>query len=137
MIALGIGSAPPFRSRRPRRDMQVMSMDYIFAAKAANRPELAIAVRHVLPNIGGMLIVQCSVNFAIAVLAEAGLSFLGLGTMPPTPSWGPHAAGLAAVPGNERLPHHLPGLAIAIAVLGFNLFGDGLRDRLDPKLRSR
>lgn len=137
MIALGIGSAPAFARVARAGTMQVMSMDYVFAAKAANRPEVAIAVRHVLPNIGGMLIVQCSVNFAIAVLAEAGLSFLGLGTMPPTPSWGRMLLDSQQFLGASDYLIIFPGLAIAIAVLGFNLFGDGLRDRLDPKLRSR
>jgi peptide/nickel transport system permease protein len=137
MIALGIGSAPAFARVARAGTRQVMSMDYVFAARAANRSGLAIAVRHVLPNIGGMLIVQCSVNFALAVLAEAGLSFLGLGTMPPTPSWGRMLMDSQQFLGTASYLAIFPGLAIAIAVLGFNLFGDGLRDRLDPKLRSR
>ncbi len=94
-------------------------------------------MRHVLPNIGGMLIVQCSVNFAIAVLAEAGLSFLGLGTMPPTRRGAACSWISQQFLGASDYLIIFPGLAIAIAVLGFNLFGDGLRDRLDPKLRSR
>ncbi|MFD1046170.1 ABC transporter permease, partial [Kibdelosporangium lantanae] len=95
------------------------------------------AVRHVLPNIGGLLIVQSSVSFAIAVLSEAALSFLGFGTRPPTPSWGrmlQESQELLAVQPRLAL---VPGVAIAIAVLGFNLLGDGLRDRLDPKLAGR
>ncbi|HCJ48779.1 ABC transporter permease [Microbacterium sp.] len=137
MIALGIGSAPAFARVARAGTMQVMSMDYVFAARAANRSGFAIAVRHVLPNIGGMLIVQCSVNVAIAVLAEAGLSFLGLGTMPPTPSWGRMLLDSQQFLASASYLAIFPGIAIAIAVLAFNLFGDGLRDRLDPKLRSR
>lgn len=137
MIALGIGSAPAFARVARSGTLQVMSMDYIFAARAANRPGLSIAVRHVLPNISGMLIVQCSVNFAIAVLAEAGLSFLGLGTLPPTPSWGRMLLDSQQFLATNAYLAVFPGAAIAIAVLGFNLLGDGLRDRFDPKMRTR
>lgn len=137
MIALGIGSAPAFARVARAGTLQVMSMDYIFAARASNRSDLAIAVRHVTPNIAGMIIVQCSVNFAVAVLAEAGLSFLGLGTVPPTPSWGRMLLDSQQFLGTHNYLAIFPGLAIAFAVLGFNLLGDGLRDRFDPKLRSR
>lgn len=137
MIALGIGSAPAFARVARSGTMQVMSMDYIFAARAANRSGLAIALRHVLPNISGMVIVQCSVNFAIAVLAEAGLSFLGLGTLPPTPSWGRMLLDSQQFLATNTYLAIFPGVAIALAVLGFNLLGDGLRDRLDPKMRNR
>ena len=89
-----------------------------------------------LPNIASIVIVQASVSFALAVLAEAGLSYLGLGTPPPTPSWG-----LMLYEGQDFLAQHpllvvFPGGAIAIAVLGFNLFGDGLRDLLDPRMEA-
>ncbi len=137
MIALGIGSAPAFARVARAGTLQVMSMDYIFAARASNRPETAIALRHVVPNIGGMLIVQCSVNFALAVLAEAGLSFLGLGTVPPTPSWGRMLLDSQQFLGTYNYLAIAPGIAIAVAVLGFNLLGDGLRDLFDPKMRSR
>jgi peptide/nickel transport system permease protein len=137
MIALGIGAAPAFARVTRAGTLQVMKTDYVFAAKAANRSGLAIAIHHVLPNIGGMIVVQCSVNFAIAVLAEAGLSFLGLGTKPPTPSWGRMLQDSQQFLGTHDYLAVIPGLAIAIAVLGFNLLGDGLRDRFDPKLRTR
>ena len=137
MIALGIGSAPAFARVARSGTLQVMSMDYIFAARAANRSGLAIALRHVLPNISGMVIVQCSVNFAIAVLAEAGLSFLGLGTLPPTPSWGRMLLDSQQFLATNTYLAIFPGVAIAMAVLGFNLLGDGLRDRFDPKMRNR
>lgn len=137
MIALGIGAAPAFARVARSGTLQVVSGDYVLAARSANRSGFAIAIRHVLPNISGMLFVQCSVNFAIAVLAEAGLSFLGLGTKPPTPSWGRMLQDSQQFLGSHNYLALFPGLAIAVAVLGFNLFGDGLRDRFDPLLRSR
>lgn len=137
MIALGIGSAPAFARVARAGTLQVVGTDYVFAARAANRSGLAIAVRHILPNISGMLVVQCSVNFAIAVLAEAALSFLGLGTKPPTPSWGRMLQDSQQFLGTHDYLAIFPGLAIAVAVLGFNLLGDALRDRFDPKMRTR
>ncbi|MCJ1702224.1 MULTISPECIES: ABC transporter permease [unclassified Rathayibacter] len=137
MVALGIGAAPAFARVARAGTLQVMGTDYVFAARAANRSGFAIAIRHVLPNIAGLLVVQCSVNFGIAVLAEAGLSFLGLGTKPPTPSWGRMLQDSQQFLGAYDYLAIVPGLAIAIAVLGFNLLGDGLRDRFDPKMRNR
>jgi len=137
MVALGIGSAPAFARVARAGTLQVVGTDYVFAARAANRSGLSIALRHVLPNISGMLVVQCSVNFAIAVLAEAALSFLGLGTKPPTPSWGRMLLDSQQFLGTHDYLAIFPGLAIAVVVLGFNLFGDGLRDRFDPKMRNR
>ncbi|ONI78627.1 peptide ABC transporter permease [Actinosynnema sp. ALI-1.44] len=137
MVAIGIATVPSFARIARSGTMQVMSTEYVLAARAAGRSRLVIARRHVLPNIAGLLIVQSSVSFAIAVLAEAALSFLGFGTRPPTPSWGrmlQESQELLAV--QPRLAI-VPGIAIAVAVLGFNLLGDGLRDRLDPRLAGR
>ena len=136
MVALGIGSIPAFARVARGGTLQVMRSDYVLAARAANRGELAIAARHVLPNIAGTVLVQCSVNFAIAVLAEAGLSFLGLGTPPPTPSWGRMLQESQQFLGVADHLAIVPGAAIAVAVLGFNLLGDGLRDVLDPRLSA-
>lgn len=136
MVAIGIAAIPAFARVARAGTLQVMKTDYIFAARAANRPALMIALRHVLPNISGMLVVQASVNFAIAVLAEAGLSFLGMGTPRPTPSWGRMLQESQQFLGSEVYLALAPGCMIAIAVLGFNLLGDGLRDRFDPKLRE-
>jgi ABC-type glutathione transport system ATPase component/ABC-type dipeptide/oligopeptide/nickel transport system permease subunit len=136
MIALGIGSIPAFARVARSGTLQVMRSDYVVAARAANRGELAIAGRHVLPNIAGTVLVQCSVNFAIAVLAEAGLSFLGLGTPPPTPSWGRMLQESQQFLGVADHLAIVPGVAIAVAVLGFNLLGDGLRDVFDPRLSA-
>ncbi|MEU4384732.1 dipeptide ABC transporter ATP-binding protein [Promicromonospora sp. NPDC023805] len=136
MVALGIGSIPAFARVARGGTLQVVRSDYVLAARAANRGELAIAARHVLPNIGGMVMVQCSVNFATAVLAEAGLSFLGLGTPPPTPSWGRMLQESQQFLGVADHLAIVPGVAIAVAVLGFNLLGDGLRDVFDPRLSA-
>lgn len=137
MIAIGIATVPSFARLARSGTLQVMSTEYVLAARAANRPRPAIAARHVLPNIAGLLLVQASVSFAIAVLAEAALSFLGFGTRPPTPTWG------RMLQESQQLLYSTPelalwpGLAIALAVLGFNLLGDGLRDRFDPRLERR
>ncbi|MFD2794279.1 dipeptide ABC transporter ATP-binding protein [Promicromonospora vindobonensis] len=136
MVALGIGSIPAFARVARSGTLQVMRSDYVLAARAANRGEAAIAARHVLPNIAGTVLVQCSVNFAIAVLAEAGLSFLGLGTPPPTPSWGRMLQESQQFLGVADHLAIVPGVAVAVAVLGFNLLGDGLRDVLDPRLSA-
>ena len=137
MIAIGIAAGPGFARVARAGTLRVMSSDFVLAARGASQPETRIARRHVLPNIFDLVIIQASVTFALAILAEAALSFLGLGTPPPEPSWGRMLQG-----GQDYLavaPHLTvwPGLAIALAVLGFNLLGDGLRDVLDPKTRGR
>ena len=137
MVAVGIAAIPGFARVARSGTMQVLGSEYVRAAKASNRSAPAIAIVHVLPNIAGMVIVQASVAFAISVLAEAGLSFLGLGTQAPTPSWG-----RMLQESQQYLSTHAelalwPGVFIALAVLGFNLLGDGLRDRFDPKMEAR
>jgi peptide/nickel transport system permease protein len=137
MIAIGIATIPSFARLARSGTLQVMSTEYVLAARSGGRSRPFIARRHVLPNIAGLVIVQCSVSFAIAVLAEAALSFLGFGTRPPTPSWGrmlQESQDLLTVQPRLAL---VPGLAIAVAVLGFNVLGDGLRDRFDPRLERR
>lgn len=137
MLAIGIATIPAFARIARGGTLQVMSSEYALAARAAGRTRLAIAVRHVLPNIAPLLIVQSSVAFGIAVLAEAALSFLGFGTKPPTPSWGRMLQESQELLATKPLLSLWPGLAIALAVLGFNLLGDGLRDRFDPRLDER
>ncbi|MEJ3654176.1 ABC transporter permease [Actinomycetes bacterium KLBMP 9759] len=134
MVAIGIATVPSFARLARSGTMQVMSTEYVLAARAAGRPGPAVAARHVLPNIAGLLLVQASVSFAIAVLAEAALSFLGFGTRPPTPSWGRMLQEAQQLLYSTPELALWPGLAIALAVLGFNLLGDGLRDRFDPRL---
>ncbi|OJV59254.1 MAG: peptide ABC transporter permease [Cellulomonas sp. 73-145] len=136
MVALGIGAAPGFVRVTRAGTLQVLSREYALAARAAGRGPLYTAVRHVLPNVRSMLIVQASVGFALAVLAEAALSYLGLGTPPPTPSWGRMLQDAQAFLYVQPLLIVWPGVAIAWTVLGFNLLGDGLRDRLDPRLEA-
>lgn len=137
MIAIGIATVPSFARVIRSGAVQVMGTEYILAARSAGRPPFAIGLRHVLPNVSSLIIVQASVSFAIAVLAEAALSFLGFGTPPPTPSWGRMLQESQEMLYNAPRLALFPGLAIALAVLGFNLLGDGLRDRFDPKLEDR
>ena len=137
MIAIGVSTVPSFARVARAGTLQVLSREYTLAARAGGRSRSWIAWRHVLPNISSMVVVQASVSFAIAVLAEAALSFLGFGTAPPTPSWGrmlQESQELLAVDARLAL---VPGAAIAVAVLGFNLLGDGLRDRFDPRVEVR
>ncbi|WP_231446129.1 ABC transporter permease [Brevibacterium zhoupengii] len=137
MVAVGIAAIPGFARVARSGTMQVLGSEYVRAAKASNRSAPAIAIVHVLPNIAGMVIVQASVAFAISVLAEAGLSFLGLGTQAPVPSWGRMLQESQQFLSTQPELALWPGLFIALAVLGFNLLGDGLRDRFDPKMEAR
>jgi peptide/nickel transport system permease protein len=137
IIAIGIFNIPVFA--RVTRNAAVASWgrDYVRAAVALGRGPVAITWRHVLPNIMSLLIVQATIQFAVAILAEAALSFLGIGVQPPEASWGrmlnDSLTYMYAQPGLAIWP----GLAILLAVLGLNLLGDGLRDLLDPRLRRR
>jgi peptide/nickel transport system permease protein len=109
---------------------------YIEAARALGAPTGRILARHVFPNITAPLIVHASLNFAFAVLAEASLAFLGLGNKPPAPSWGSMVSTSYGFLQQAPWAALFPGAAIALTVLGFNLLGDGLRDALDPRLRT-
>nr|NLD40713.1 ABC transporter permease [Actinomycetales bacterium] len=136
ILALGIGASPGVARVVRAGTRQVLSREYALAARAAGRGPLFVAVRHVLPNIRGILIVQATVGFALAVLAEAALSYLGLGTTPPTPSWGWMLKEAQGAVYARPLLVVWPGIAIAITVLGLNLLGDGVRDRYDPRLEG-
>lgn len=136
MIAIGIASIPAFIRIARAGTLQVMSQDFIPAARVSGTPRFAIALRHVLPNIAPLVGVQASVSFGIAILAEAGLSYLGLGTPATTPTWGRMLRDAQNLLFRDPLQALWPGLAISIAVLGFNLLGDALRDYLDPRLRE-
>ncbi|BBO77016.1 peptide ABC transporter permease [Desulfosarcina widdelii] len=135
MLAIGIFYIPVFARLARASALTVKELDYIAAARIAGQGEAAIVRRHVLPNILSPLIVQATVQFAVAILAEAGLSYLGLGTQPPHPSWGRMLNEAQTFMELAPWMALFPGLAIAWAVLGFNLLGDGLRDILDPRLR--
>lgn len=135
IIAIGIFNIPVFARIIRGAALSIWQREFILAARSAGKGRLRISIEHVLPNTISMLIVQATIQFALGILAEAGLSYLGLGTQPPAPSWGKmlneaqtfiHFAPQLAI---------YPGVAIVLTVLGLNLFGDGLRDVLDPKLR--
>lgn len=136
MVAIGIASIPVFARVTRAGALGVMESEYVLAARAYRRSTVAILWRHVLPNIRALLIVQMSLIFSIAILAEAGLSYLGLGAAAPTPSWGLMVQDAQQYLNRDPLLVFWPGIFIALAVLGFNLLGDGLRDVLDPRLRS-
>jgi len=138
IIAIGIFNIPTFARVTRASANAVWSREYVLAARACGKSRWAITLEHVLPNILPMLIVQATIQFALAILAEAALSYLGLGTQPPQPSWGRMLSEAQTLMFEAPLLAIWPGLAIALAVLGLNLLGDGLRDRLDPRLaRSR
>ena len=113
--------------------MAVKSEDYVEAARAVGNSQVRIAVRHILPNILPALLVQMTLSMATAIIAEASLSFLGLGQQPPAPSWGTMLNTAQRFMSNAPWMAIYPGLAIFLTVLSFNLLGDGLRDALDPK----
>jgi peptide/nickel transport system permease protein len=137
MAAIGIALVPIFARVVRGAGLQVLEQDYITVARTYGSGTRWIFVRHLLPNVSSVLIVQATVAFAIAILAEAALSYLGLGTPPPTPSWGRMLSDSQSFLDQAPLLALWPGASIAIAVLGFNLLGDGLRDLLDPKLVER
>ncbi len=136
MIAIGIFNVPVFARLSRGASLSIWRRDYVTAARAAGKGATRITVEHVWPNIASVLIVQGTIQFALAILGEAALSYLGLGAQPPMPSWGKmlnEAQTMAAI-----APHLVifPGLMIVSTVLGLNLLGDGLRDLLDPRLRE-
>jgi peptide/nickel transport system permease protein len=135
IIAIGIFNIPVFARLTRGAALGVWARDYVLAARAAGKGRFLITIEHVLPNVVGVLIVQGTIQFALAILAEAGLSYLGLGTQPPDPSWGRMLNDAQTHLNRAPWLAIFPGLAIALTVLGLNLLGDGLRDLLDPKLR--
>lgn len=137
MIAIGIFNIPVFARVTRGAALAIWPRDYIQAARVAGKGSVRINVDHILPNIAGLLIIQITIQFALAILAEAGLSYLGLGTQPPNPSWGKMLKDAQTLLHLSPGLAIYPGLAITITVLGLNLLGDGLRDLLDPKLRRQ
>ena len=134
MIAIGIFNIPIFARVTRATSLSIWERDFVVSAKAIGRSNAGIIWQYILPNILSPLIVQGTVQFAIAILAEAGLSYLGLGTQPPHASWGRMLNEAQTFMGTSAWLAIFPGCAIALAVLGLNLLGDGLRDMLDPKL---
>jgi peptide/nickel transport system permease protein len=138
IVAIGIFNIPEFARITRASANSVWAREFVLAARACGKGAWRITIEHVLPNIAAVLIVQATIRFAIAILAEAALSYLGLGTQPPTPSWGRMLGEGQSMMYQAPLLAVWPGLAIVLSVLGLNLMGDGLRDLLDPKLaRSR
>jgi peptide/nickel transport system permease protein len=135
IIAIGIFNIPVFARLTRGAALSLWNRDYILAARVAGKGPARISLEHILPNVANLLIVQGTIQFSLGILAEAGLSYVGLGAQPPTASWGRMLADSQTM---ISLAPHLalfPGLAILLTVLGLNLMGDGLRDLLDPKLR--
>ena len=135
MIAIGITTTPIFVRLTRGQVMAVKVEDYVEAARAIGNPRWRIALFHILPNILPALLVQATLSIAAAIIAEAALSFLGLGQQPPAPSWGSMLNAAQRFLTNAPWMAVWPGLAIFLAVLSFNLVGDGLRDALDPRER--
>jgi peptide/nickel transport system permease protein len=135
MLAIGIFNIPVFARVTRASARQIWTRDFIRAARAAGRGNAGITARHVLPNIAPVLLVQVTIQFALAIVADAGLSYVGLGTQPPYPSWGRMLNDAQTYIWRAPLLAVFPGAAITLAVLGLNLLGDGLQDLLDPRRR--
>ena len=137
IIAIGVFNVPVFARVANGMAQPVWAQDYCLAARAAGKGRLRITLDHVLPNIAGGVIIQATIQTGLAILVEAGLSFLGLSLAPPAPSWGRMLSDAQTYLGQAPWMAIAPGLAVAIAVLGFNLLGDGLRDKFDPASEAR
>jgi len=134
IVAIGVFNIPEFARITRASANAVWTREYVLAARACGKGLWHITLEHVLPNIAAVLIVQATIRFAIAILAEAALSYLGLGTQPPMPSWGRMLNEGQALMYQAPWLAVWPGLAIVLSVLGLNLMGDGLRDLMDPRL---
>lgn len=135
IIAIGIFNIPVFARITRGAALSLWQREFILAARVAGKGPARISVEHILPNVTNLLIVQGTIQFSLGILAEAGLSYVGLGAQPPLPSWGRMLADAQTLV--SIAPHMalMPGFAIILTVLGLNLMGDGLRDYLDPRLR--
>ncbi len=137
IIAIGIFNIPTFARITRASANSVWSREFVLAARACGKGPWRITLDHVLPNIASVLIVQATIQFALAILAEAALSYLGLGTQPPQPSWGRMLAEAQTLLFQAPMLAVYPGVAIVMTVLGLNLLGDGLRDLMDPRLARK
>ncbi|WP_062205073.1 ABC transporter permease [Aureimonas sp. AU12] len=133
IVAIAVFMVPVFARVTRGAALQIWSRDYVLASRGAGKGAQRITFAHVLPNIAGQIIVQATIQLGLAILTEAGLSFLGLGAPPPAPSWGRMLADAQTYMIQAPWLAIVPGATIALAVLGLNLLGDGLRDRLDPR----
>ena len=133
VVAIGFYSIPIF-ARMTRASAQVIwTREFILAARTAGKGQALISLQHVLPNIANIIVVQATISFAVAILADAALSYLGLGTPPPAPSWGRMLKEAQSYMIQDPYLAIFPGMTIALVVLGLNMLGDGLRDLIDPR----
>ncbi|WP_165186508.1 ABC transporter permease [Caulobacter soli] len=134
VIAIGVFNIPVFARLTRGAALSLWTRDYVLAARTAGKGQARISWEHILPGLLSILIVQATLQFSLGIIAEAGLSYIGLGAQPPAASWGRMLADAQTLISTSPLQAIFPGLAIVITVLGLNLLGDGLRDRLDPRL---
>ena len=137
IVAIGIFNVPVFARLTRGAALSLWEREFVLAARVAGKGRLRISAEHILPNVANLLIVQGTIQFSLGILAEAGLSYVGLGAQPPVPSWGRMLADAQTMVALAPHVALMPGLAIVLTVLGLNLLGDGLRDALDPRLRRR
>ena len=135
VVAIGIFNIPVFARVARGAALGLWAREFILAARVAGKGRFLISLQHILPNLAGLLIVQAAIQLALAVVAEAGLSYMGLGVQPPTPSWGRMLSEAQTMTGFAPWLAVFPGLAIMTLVLGIGLIGDELNDRLDPRMR--
>ncbi|MDE0521960.1 MAG: ABC transporter permease [Boseongicola sp.] len=136
IIAIGIFNIPVFARLTRGAALPLWTRDYILSARVSGKGPVRISVEHILPNVTNLLIVQGTIQFSLGILAEAALSYVGLGVQPPTPSWGRMLADSQTLIAIAPHMAMFPGFAILLTVLGLNLAGDGLRDLLDPRIRN-
>lgn len=137
ITAIAVFMIPVFARVTASAAQQIWARDYVMAARGAGKGGILITIEHVLPNISSQIIVQATIQLGLAILTEAGLSFLGLSMAPPAPTWGRMLSDAQTYLGAAPWLAIVPGLAIALAVFGLNMLGDGLRDLLDPRERGR
>ena len=136
IIAIGIFNIPVFARVTRGAAISIWTCEFISSARISGKGTLRISLEHILPNILNLLIVQGSIQFSLGILAEAGLSYVGLGVQPPTPSWGRMLADSQTMISFAPNLALFPGITIILAVLGLNLLGDGIRDLIDPRLQD-
>ena len=136
IIAIGIFNIPVFARLSRAAALPIWERDFILSARVCGKSQVRISIEHILPNITNLMIVQGTIQFSLGILAEASLSYIGLGAQPPTASWGRMLADAQTLV--SIAPHSaiVPGFAILLMVLGLNLMGDGLRDLLDPRIQT-